>query len=73
MTYRVGVAVEEEIKALRADVGDLRRDLNVGLRRVSDGLERLIEKIDDVAAVRPRLIDLERRVARLEARNGGEP
>jgi hypothetical protein len=52
-------AVEREIKGLRGD-------LNSGLDRLLAALDRLTGKIDEVAAVRPQLADLERRVTRLE-------
>jgi hypothetical protein len=55
-------AVEREIKGLRGD-------LNSGLDRLLVALDRLTKKIEEVAALRPQLTDLERRVTRLEERN----
>jgi predicted nuclease with TOPRIM domain len=59
-------AVEREIKGLRGDMQVLRQDLNDGLGKLLAALDRLTGKIDEVAAVRPQLADLERRVTRLE-------
>jgi hypothetical protein len=51
---------------LNTGLADLRGDLNTGLGALLAALDRLTGKIDEVAAVRPQLADLERRVTRLE-------
>jgi hypothetical protein len=59
LMVRLG-AVERELRGLRGDLND-------GLERLLAALERLTEKIDAIAAIRPRVDDLEHRVAVLEA------
>jgi hypothetical protein len=65
--------VERELKGLRGDMQVLRRDLNDGLGKLLAGLDRLTDKIEEIAAIRPRIDDLEHRVTVLEVRRDDAP
>jgi hypothetical protein len=61
--------VTETVKrllALEREMVELRRDLNTGVGKLLAGLDRLNDTIEHVAALRPRLEDLEARVRVLE-------
>jgi ubiquinone biosynthesis protein UbiJ len=61
--------VTEKVKrllALEREMVELRRDLNTGVGKLLAGLDRLNNTIEHVAALRPRLEDLEARVRVLE-------
>jgi hypothetical protein len=62
------IALEQGQTAVRAEIHELRTDLNSGLGAILDAINRLNGTIERVAEIRPRLDKLEQRVATLEAR-----
>ena len=56
----------QRLLALEGEMRELRRDLNTGVGKLLAGLDRLNNTIEHVAALRPRVEDLEARVRVLE-------